>query len=89
MRIVVVLPAPFGPSKPYISPGATFRSTPSTAMLTPNRRTRFFARIASPPSAEPRLMLISPLSSITPPGAGWTPRYSALSSTLHASLSIG
>ena len=31
MRIVVVLPAPFGPRNPWISPGATSRLTPSTA----------------------------------------------------------
>ena len=31
MRMVVVLPAPFGPRKPWISPGATSRLTPSTA----------------------------------------------------------
>ena len=82
MRIVVVFPAPFGPSKPYISPGATFRSTPSTATLSPNRRTRPSARIASPPSAKSRLMPMSPLSSIAPPGAGWTPRDSAFCSIL-------
>ena len=31
MRIVVVLPAPFGPRKPTISPSAAWRSTPATA----------------------------------------------------------
>gem|GEM_PF-6341708 len=31
MRMVVVLPAPFGPSKPKTSPASTRRSTPSTA----------------------------------------------------------
>ncbi len=31
MRTVVLLPAPFGPRKPKISPWATSRSTPSTA----------------------------------------------------------
>jgi hypothetical protein len=30
---VVVLPAPFGPTKPWISPGATCRSTPATASV--------------------------------------------------------
>ena len=35
MRIVVVLPAPFGPRKPWISPGATLRLTPSTAVKLP------------------------------------------------------
>ena len=31
MRRVVVLPAPFGPRKPKISPAPTLRSTPRTA----------------------------------------------------------
>ena len=31
IRSVVVLPAPFGPRKPKISPSATARSTPRTA----------------------------------------------------------
>ena len=31
MRIVVVLPAPFGPRKPNTSPRRTSKSTPSTA----------------------------------------------------------
>src|SRR6266540_6974501 len=33
--IVVVLPAPFGPRKPKISPGRTSRSTPLTAGVSP------------------------------------------------------
>src|SRR5690348_6150063 len=36
--ISVVLPAPFGPSKPKISPPRTDRSTASTAVKAPNRR---------------------------------------------------
>ena len=32
IRIVVVLPAPFGPRKPNDSPGATSKSTWSTAV---------------------------------------------------------
>src|SRR5688572_28486065 len=35
MRIVVVLPAPFGPRKPWISPGSTARLTLSTAVNDP------------------------------------------------------
>src|ERR1700741_3177749 len=35
MRMVGVLPAPFGPRKPWISPGATERLTPSTAVKDP------------------------------------------------------
>ena len=37
MRIVVVLPAPFGPSRPNISPGSMAMSTWSTAVWVPNR----------------------------------------------------
>jgi hypothetical protein len=33
MPIVVVLPAPFGPSKPNTSPGGTWKSTSSTAFV--------------------------------------------------------
>src|SRR6185436_5382661 len=39
MRMVVVLPAPFGPRKPWISPGATSSDTPSTAVKLPYRLT--------------------------------------------------
>src|SRR5262245_10270814 len=35
MRMVVVLPAPFGPMKPQISPGATRNATRSTARSAP------------------------------------------------------
>ena len=37
MRSVVVLPAPFGPRKPKISPRATCRLTPRTASTAPPR----------------------------------------------------
>ena len=36
MLIVVVLPAPFGPRRPTISPGETEKETPSTARSLPN-----------------------------------------------------
>src|SRR3989440_3026718 len=39
MRIVEVLPAPFGPRKPNASPRSTSKSTPSTATSSPNRFT--------------------------------------------------
>src|SRR5437867_5592891 len=45
MRMVVVLPAPFGPRKPWISPGATSRLTSSTAVKAPYLLTRFSTRI--------------------------------------------
>src|SRR6266516_6667524 len=38
IRISVVLPAPFAPSRPTTSPGATCRSTSSTAATRPNSR---------------------------------------------------
>src|SRR4051812_3659179 len=37
MRIVVLLPAPFGPRKPTISPRATSNETSSMAVKAPNR----------------------------------------------------
>ena len=40
MRMVVVLPEPFGPRKPTISPSATFIDTWSTTVLAPKRLTR-------------------------------------------------
>jgi hypothetical protein len=40
MRSVVVLPAPFGPRKPWISPGRTSKLTPSTAVKRPYCLTR-------------------------------------------------
>src|SRR3954465_3792332 len=36
MRIVVVLPAPFGPMNPYTAPRGTTRSRWSTALVAPN-----------------------------------------------------
>src|SRR3977135_1531655 len=36
MRMVELLPAPFGPRKPNASPRCTSKSTPSTAMRSPN-----------------------------------------------------
>src|SRR6185369_6774463 len=49
IRIVVVLPAPFGPRKPWISPGATSRLTPSTAVKPPYFLTRLSTRIIALP----------------------------------------
>src|SRR5437773_7195523 len=49
IRIVVVLPAPFGPRNPWISPGATSRLTPSTAVKAPYLFTRFSTRIIALP----------------------------------------
>ena len=40
MRMVVVLPAPFGPRKPYTWPAATSRSSSLTAIVSPKRLVR-------------------------------------------------
>src|SRR3972149_4479631 len=40
IEIVVVLPAPLGPSRPYVSPAATEKLTPSTAGREPKRLRR-------------------------------------------------
>ena len=45
MRIVVVLPEPFGPSSPNTSPGAICRVSWSTAVTAPKRRVR--ARVST------------------------------------------
>ena len=39
MEMVVVLPAPFGPSRPKIEPRTIENDTPSTAVMSPNRFT--------------------------------------------------
>ena len=58
MRIVVVLPAPFGPKSPKISPRATAKESPSTARFTAafpaasvwrNSLARFSTRIKTTP----------------------------------------
>src|SRR5580658_1779315 len=48
MRMVVDLPAPLGPRKPKISPGATSKETRSTARKSPKRFTRFSSLTAGP-----------------------------------------
>ena len=45
MRIVVDLPAPFGPRKPSTSPRSTVKEMPSTARLALNVFTRLSIRI--------------------------------------------
>ncbi|GAA4260117.1 hypothetical protein GCM10022294_03310 [Dietzia aurantiaca] len=46
MRMVVVLPDPFGPSRPSTDPVGTEKEMPSTAVKSPNFFTRFSASIA-------------------------------------------
>src|SRR6188508_3127880 len=48
IRIVELLPAPFGPRNPNASPGWTSRSIPSTATRSPKRLTRPRAWIMGP-----------------------------------------
>src|SRR5258708_10618455 len=47
IRSVVVLPAPLAPRKPKISPRATAKLTPSTAVTTPYRLTSCLASTAA------------------------------------------
>src|SRR5262245_32533960 len=51
IRRVVVLPAPFGPSRPKISPGATRKETSATAVRSPNLRTSWEAVSTGRPRA--------------------------------------
>ena len=46
MRTSVVLPAPFGPSRPKTMPSGTSRSTPARAVVDPNRLTTPATRTA-------------------------------------------
>jgi hypothetical protein len=52
MRMVVVLPAPFGPTNPAMTPVGTSRLTPSTAARVPYLFVRCSVRIASPVAAD-------------------------------------
>ena len=67
MRIVVVLPAPFGPSTPYTEPRRTARSTPSTARTSPKVLTRPEASIA-------RFVVISGSDSRSGENSSWSHR---------------
>src|SRR5579864_8263918 len=57
-RMVVVLPAPLGPSRPKISPGLTSKLTPSSARTSLNLRDRAETSMAS--GAAALLIGISP-----------------------------
>src|SRR5260370_42001732 len=63
MRISVVLPAPFGPSSPKISPSSTLKRTWSTATKSPNRFVNPSTSIALIPRSLSYLALQSPLKS--------------------------
>ena len=47
MRMVVVLPEPFGPIKPYTEPSGTMSESPSTAVTAPKAFVTFEIRTAS------------------------------------------
>ncbi len=49
-RMVVVLPAPFGPRNPVILPGSTVNDRSSTAIVSPYRLLRLRASIITQPS---------------------------------------
>src|SRR4051794_13275166 len=57
MRMVVDLPAPFGPRNPKISPRPTFSETSSTATKSPKRFTSRSMTTASPSGCTERLAL--------------------------------
>ena len=59
MRMVDVLPAPFGPRKPNASPLATSKSTPSTAVRSPNLLVSWRASINDGESLTGDLLSIS------------------------------
>src|SRR5215469_9114119 len=67
IRIVVDLPAPFGPRKPVTTPGRTTKSSPLTASFAPYRLLRFSTSIiaCSLPS-------VTPVTPGTPPTLGIT-----------------
>src|SRR5690348_1767382 len=59
MRTSVVLPAPFGPSRPKTMPSGTSRSTPARAVVDPNRLTTPATRTAG---GAPEVLVASRLS---------------------------
>src|SRR4051795_11025470 len=71
IRIVVVLPAPFGPRNPYTVPVGTARSTPQTARVSPNDFARPDASIARGERESKAVLLVElggrPFSGIRPP----------------------
>src|SRR5215467_6427270 len=68
MRMVVDLPAPFGPRKPSTSPLPTSKETPSTARLGPKDLLRFSTLIKlSLQSAVPDRLTLRCGSSLPPP----------------------
>ncbi len=70
IRMTVVLPAPFEPRKPKISPGATSKDTRSTATKSPKTRVRSVAEtMISGPRAAAAVGLVTGRR----PFAGWRP----------------
>src|SRR5919112_4065613 len=64
MRTVVDLPAPFGPRKPKISPGWTWRSTPRTASTSPSRPVNRLTSPSASTAGRPSPYIHSPASCI-------------------------
>src|SRR6185369_172626 len=70
MRSVVVLPAPFGPSRPRICPASHVRSTPSTTRFPPRCFTR--PRASRSKDIDPRLYGLGlPLQPSRAPASPW------------------
>src|SRR5690242_13147191 len=70
IRMVVVLPAPFGPSRPNISPAPIARSSSLTATWAPKRYVRPVQRTASTTVVAD---VVAVLSVVTAPSAGLSP----------------
>ncbi len=66
MRISVVLPAPFWPSRPWITPRSTLRSTSSQARTGPNR----FESPTSCTAGTGVALVRSPVPSVSPVPSG-------------------
>ncbi len=94
MRISVLLPAPFGPSRPKISPSATSKLTPFTASKSPYFFTMFSTAIAASALRRQRISAwrdwLRACDVIASPAcpSGCTPRPSSRAQTSRSGLSI-
>jgi len=62
--MVVVLPAPLGPSRPRIEPGGTEKLNPSTARVSPNRLRRPVASMTGASRTVDDWLLVDILSTL-------------------------
>src|SRR3984885_8015123 len=88
-RIVVDLPAPFGPTNPVTLPGATANDRPSRATVSPNRfRTRLTSIVASMPGklGGERRLVVAPASHLSIAGLSYEGRTASLSGGMVGSL---